>query len=267
MPDFRVAIIGCGGRGKAHAKGYALCPATEIVACADPVEENAAALRQDFGVPRSYTDYREMLAKERVDIVSVCTWPHLHREMVLAAAAAGAKAIHCEKPIAPTWGAAREIVSTCQEAGVVLTFCHQRRFAAPFIAARNLVRSGSIGELWRLEGYCSNLFDWGTHWFDMFFFYNDETPADWVMGQIDASEPRPVFGVPVETRGMSYIHFTNDVWGLMLTGRGMGGHCENRLLGSDGIIEVRNEVPRVRVRKHGSDGWEAVPLEGLAPHP
>lgn len=266
VSEFKAAIIGCGGRGQAHAKGYSLCPETQIVACADPVPASAEALKGAFNAGRAYSDYHQMLERERPDIVSVCTWPDLHLEMVLAAVAAGAKAIHCEKPIAPTWGAAREIVGACEKAGVVLTFCHQRRFAAPFIAARNLAQSGAIGDVWRLEGYCSNMFDWGTHWFDMFFFYNNQTPADWVLGQIDASDPRPVFGVPVETHGITYIHYTNDVVGLIVTGKGMSGHCQNRILGSDGVIELQGES-RVRLRRGDSAGWETPSLQGLTIHP
>ena len=61
-------------------------------------------------VPQSTLDYHEMLARENLDIVSICTWPHLHAPMVIAAAEAGVRAIHCEKPMAPTWGEARRMV-------------------------------------------------------------------------------------------------------------------------------------------------------------
>ena len=61
-----------------------------------------------------------------------------------------------------------------------------------------------------------NLFDWGTHWFDMMFFFNDETPAEWVLGQISVEEE--IFGVPVETSGISWIRFANGVDGLLATG-------------------------------------------------
>jgi hypothetical protein len=42
-----------------------------------------------------------------------------------------------------------------------------------------------------MEATCDNLFDWGTHWFDMLFFFNDETPVEWVIGQIDTRKPQP----------------------------------------------------------------------------
>src|SRR3954451_9912095 len=138
--------------------------------------------------------------------------------MVIAAAEGGAKAIHCEKPMAPTWGEARAMARACDERRVQLTFNHQRRFLAPFQTARQLVRDGAIGDLRRIEGACGDIIDWGTHWLDMFFFYNGETPAEWVIGQIDSREDRSVFGLPLETQGLCQVKFQNDVRGVLFTG-------------------------------------------------
>src|SRR5262245_51681945 len=229
MDELRVAIIGCGrprqtagatGFGMAHwhARGYVASTGCAIVAVADIVEENARAFAGEYGVEQVYTDYRTMLARERLDIVSVCTWPHLHAEMVLAAAESGVRAIHCEKPMAPTWGEARRMVATCEAYGAQLTFNHQRRFAAPYRRARELLRAGAIGPLRRLEMRCADLLDWGTHWFDMCHFYNDETPAEWVLGQVDLRNGRTVFGLALEGQGLSHIKFANGVHGLVVTG-------------------------------------------------
>ena len=95
MAHYRAAILGCGGRGRAHAAGYAAAPNAEIVACADPVAENARSLADRYHVPRTYADYRVLLKEQQPGVVSICTWPHLHREMVEAAVAAGVRAIHC----------------------------------------------------------------------------------------------------------------------------------------------------------------------------
>ena len=260
MARFRAAILGCGGRGRAHAAGYAAAPNAEIVACADPVAENARSLADRYHVPRTYADYRVLLKEQQPGVVSICTWPHLHREMVEAAVAAGVKAIHCEKPMAPTFGDAKAMHQAGEKAGVVMTICHQRRFAPSFRKARELIHNGAIGELARMEGFCSNLFDWGTHWFDMFHFFNEERPAAWVMGQIDVSAPRQVFGVPVETSGVSHIAWENDVWGLLVTGHPPQTPRLSKLVEREGMVihgtEGRLEVavlngPRLRLRRFG----------------
>ena len=271
---FKVGIIGCGrpvrtegatgfGMSHAHALGYEASPDAEIMALADINMDNARAFQTEHGGERIYTDYREMLAREALDIVSVSTWPHLHAEMVIASAEAGVRAIHCEKPMAPTWGEARRMAQVCAERGVQLTFNHQRRFGAPFRKARELLRSGAIGDLLRLEATCSNLYDWGTHWFDMLFFYNGETPATWVIGQIEPRDGQRIFGVPVEGQGISHFKFENGVHGLLVTGYEAEWGASNRLLGTEGVIEVgpTRDVP-LRMWGKGQCAWQEVELEG-----
>lgn len=264
----RAAIVGCGGRGRKHAQGYTACPGVELVAASDPFADAREAFAQSFGVPAVYGDYEEMLRQEKPDILSVCTWTPLHKEMVIAGVDAGVRAIHCEKPIASTWKDSVELVEACDRAGVTITFCHQRRFEAPYVTARRLVGEGAIGAVKRLEGFCSNMFDWGTHWFDMFFYYNQETPADWVMAQVDYSRPRDVFGVPVDTYGISYIHYSNDVFGLIITGEAMGRDCDNRIVGTDGVILVNARDPKVVLWRAGKER-EVVPTDTppFAPDP
>ena len=280
MTPFRVGIIGCGrpwgsagatgmGQGNVHAAGYKASPDCELVAAADISQENLDLYCQEHGVCGAYLDYQEMLAVENLDIVSVCVWPKLHAPIVIDAAKAGVKAIHCEKPMAPTWREAKEMVAICQERGVQLTFNHQRRFGRPFRTAKELLDSSAIGELVRLEGFTSNLYDWGTHWFDMMFYYNDDQPAQWVIGQIDARGGHRIFDVFVEGQGLSYIQWRNGVQGLMATqGQGIvpepdsarGANVGNRLIGTAGTVEVWVEGgPALRVRGPNTGGqWQDI---------
>jgi len=271
MTDYRVAIIGTGrphrsegstgyGMAHSHIEGYRASPGCMVVACADIVPENAQAFAERYDIPRTYTDYREMLAKDRPDIVSICTWPQLHAEMVINAAKAGTKAIHCEKPMAPTFGEARRMKETCEKAGVQLTFNHQRRFEKRFILARQLVKDGVIGDLRRMEGHWGNMLDVGTHWLDLFNFYNDDAPAQWVIGQIDRAGDPASFGVPVESQALVHIRYRNGVYGFLAMGQDHTIWAEHRLLGSEGIIEV--DWPVVRVRGKGDREWRI--LDGEA---
>ncbi len=267
MEQFKVGVIGCGGWGKAHAEGYQVSVDVKMIACADPMEEGRAAFMRDFGVERGYADYQEMLDKEDLDIVSICTWTGMHRDMVVAAAQSGVKAIHCEKPMATNWGDSKELYQACVDHDVVITLCHQRRFAANYVKARQLAQDGTIGQLVRMEGTCVNLFDWGTHWFDMFFFYNNEEPAEWVMGQIDVEEEYTVFGALVETSGLSWIRFKNGVDGLLATGEtNFGDGMRNRLIGTEGMIEIGGkEEPPLRYKGRGDGDWVEPDLQGLVP--
>lgn len=279
MTTLRVGIIGTGrprktegatgfGMSHWHARGYEAHPECRIVALADINQESAEAFRDAHGGDATiYTDYHEMLARENLDIVSVCTWPALHTEMVVAAAAASVRAIHCEKPMAPTYGEVRRMVEACARAGVQLTFNHQRRFSAMFRRAKELLNEGVIGELIRMEASCSNLFDWGTHWFDMLNFYNDETPVEWVLGQVEPRDGRTYFGVTVEAQGISHFRYANGVRGLLVTGEDTGWEAQNRLVGDAGVIEVghRDGTP-LRVWGRGQSAWTAVDVSEGVPN-
>ena len=275
MAKLRAAIIGCGrtgeekhrtgcGMGHLHAEGYNALPDVRLAALCDIVPAKAEAFRKRHGRGKEkiYADYRKMLARESLDLVSVCTWPALHAPMVIACAAAGVRAVHCEKPMALTWGDAKHMAAACEDAGVQLTFNHQRRFGRTFQTVRRLVEDKAIGELRRIEAYTGNLYDWGTHWFDMTLYFNGESPAQWLIGQIDPGGSHTIFGAPLEGQGLALTQFANGVFGLMCTGGKAPHDVEFRLLGSEGVIELGppGEVG-LRIMGKGRSGWEVLDEE------
>lgn len=259
MNKLRAAVIGCGGRGHAHALGYHHCEDVELVSCADIHLAAAQRMAEQYGFTRVYTDYREMLVKEKPDVVSMALWPGLHAEAVLACVNAPVppRLINAEKPMAPTFGEAVQMHDACQRAGILLTFSHQRRFGRTFRRAKELIDEGIIGQLIRLEMNCSNLLDWGTHWFDMMLFYNNDLDPDWVLGQIGCAASEMVFGAQIETAGISYVKWPNNVTGVLTTGKGTGADCEIRVIGSAGMLIV--DHGKVRVLREGRN-WENAEL-------
>jgi UDP-N-acetylglucosamine 3-dehydrogenase len=281
LSKLRVGVIGTGKRkprgdrfGYAmayqHGDAYRKLDTCELVACADIVEENAKAFAENYGFTQVYTDYREMLAKERLDVVSICTWMHLHEEMVLATCGAGVKAIHCEKPMAYTWGGSKRMAQAAEAAGVQLTFNHQRRYGAPFVIAKQLLEDGAIGQLFRLECECGNIYDSGTHFIDMFSFFNHETPAKWVIAQIDYRTENLVFGAHCENQQVVLTEYDNGVFGLIMTGIRGGGHpvgSTDKLIGTDGIVEIGVvDGPPIRYRSAGEKEWTAPDTGGESIH-
>jgi predicted dehydrogenase len=280
VAKLRAAIIGCGRKGddkrrtgcgvsQHHARAYNALPNVELAALCDLVPQKAEAFRQEHGGgdERVYADYREMLREEAIDIVSVCTWPAVHAPIVIGCAEAGVRAVHCEKPMALTWDGAKRMAAACEAAGVQLTLNHQRRFGPSFRKVKELAADGAVGDVLRIETYTGNLYDWGTHWFDMMFFFNDDSPAEWAMGQIDLRDSGSVFGAPLEGQGLSLIHFRNGVFGLMCTGKKAPREVEIRLLGTKGVIELgRPGEVGLRVMGKGHRGWKVLdkkpPLHG-----
>ena len=268
----RAAIIGCGRQGEGrtgsgmahlHATGYTRRKDTQIAALCDIKRENAEAFAEQHAPGAAvYTDYKTMLRVEKLDFVSVCLWPHLHAEMIIACAKAGVRAVHSEKPMAPTWGEALKIAAAVKKSGTQLTFNHQRRFLPAFQTARRLADEGKIGTLTRIEGACHDMIDWGTHWLDMMFFFNHETPALWVLGQVDAREWHEVFGLPFEHQAICQLKFANGVRGVLFTGEDSDIGCQMRLIGTEGVIELREGEHPVWLRAAGSGKWQTPKIAG-----
>ena len=147
---FRAAIIGDTGRGDyGHflELAYQGLPNVDVVAVADTDPVGVERARQRIGAARAYLDYREMLARESLDLVSVCPrWVNNHAEMVLVCAEAGVKGIFCEKPFAATLAEADTMLAACDRSGVRLAVA-QRRAGAYEQHAKKLIEQGAIGQV------------------------------------------------------------------------------------------------------------------------
>ena len=116
MGKLRHGIIGFGGIGREHARSAKVLDEYELVAVAEIDEKLGRRAEEEFGV-KWYRDYREMLEKERLDTVSICTPHFLHRDMAVEAASAGVNVL-VEKPMAITVKQADEMIEAASTAHV-----------------------------------------------------------------------------------------------------------------------------------------------------
>lgn len=264
MSEVDVAFIGTGAdpdnpsvdgfaMAYKHAEAYRKLDDCRLVGCADIVRENAEAFAERNGIDEDgvFEDYEEMLHAVEPDIVSICTPPSTHSDLVIGCAQSGVvDAIHCEKPMALTWGGAQRMAYECDRRGVKLTFNHMRRFGQPFRDAKELLDDGVIGTLQRIEYSWGNFYDNGTHAVDMCNYFNDETPAEWVIGQLDYQEEDVRFGTHNENQVFANWQYANGVHGIATTGPGESlNESDWRLVGTDGFIDVHlTDDLAVRVR-------------------
>lgn len=243
-----------------HMAGYARSGRCELVAVADINRENAEAFVAEHNPEaKIYADYTDMMREAEPDVVSVCLWPHLHGKVVCDIAPARPMAIHCEKPMDVHWDAAVRMHEICTEHGVQLTINHQRRYNKPFLEAKRLLAEGEIGRIRRMEAAWHNLFDSGTHWLDMMFYFNDETPVQWALGQIDIRGAGRAFGALMEGQGLVTFRFENGVRATMFSGKDntdLG--CFIRVTGEDGVLEITTSDPWLRVHRFDKPGWREV---------
>ena len=136
----RVAIVGTGLMGGVHAEAWSHTDA-RIAAFVGTAGAGGDALAGAYAA-RFVTDLDAVLAD--VDVVDICTPTHLHAEFTLRAAAA-AKHVICEKPIALTVGEGRRMIVACRTAGVRLLVAHVLRFFPEYRLAREMTARGDIG--------------------------------------------------------------------------------------------------------------------------
>ena len=150
MDSINVGIIGAKFAAELHAHAYRRCAFAQVVAVAARSDESAGAFAERQGIAAAYADYREMLARDDIQMVSICVPNHLHCDAVLACAAAG-KHMVCEKPLATTSSDARRMLAAAQEAGVRLMYAEDWIFAPALVRAREIAGQGALGELLYLK--------------------------------------------------------------------------------------------------------------------
>jgi predicted dehydrogenase len=198
---YRAAVIGCGRIGagfdddprrgfvSTHAGAYTRTDGVRLVALADIDREKLARYGRKFEVHGLYTDAAEMLAREKPDIVSVCTATATHLPLVRTAAEAGAKAVFCEKPIAESLSAADEMIRVCRDRGVLLFVDHQRRFAPVHRQLGDWLRGGGLGDIQQVTSYyTAGVANSGSHLFDLLRLYVGD--AAWVEGRASRNPSR-----------------------------------------------------------------------------
>jgi predicted dehydrogenase len=140
----KTAIVGCGKVAGTHALAYRALPNSEFVAACDVSPERAEAFGAKFQV-RGYTDLEEMLSREKVDVLSVCTQHTQHPAAVEAAAAAGVHVIS-EKPLAIDLVSCDRAIAAANTAGIKLGVVSQRRWYEPVQRMKEAMNAGKLGK-------------------------------------------------------------------------------------------------------------------------
>src|ERR1700722_6195322 len=142
-----VGLVGCGFIGQVHAQAFSLSAVASVRAVASRSPERAAEFAARWGIAAWHTDYRELVERTDVDLVCVAAPNWLHRDIVVAAAAAG-KHVVCEKPLARTLREADEMIAACQRAGGKLMYAEELCFAPKYVRAKELADEGALGEVY-----------------------------------------------------------------------------------------------------------------------
>lgn len=179
---YKAVVIGRTGGGD-YGHGYDLIfngiENVEVVAVADLNPAGLKKAAEKIGVKKTYDDYREMLHKEKPDLVSIAMrQPDCHAEIAIEACKV-ARGIFMEKPMTETIEDADKIVEASEKSGVKIIIAHNRRWNEHFVNIKNLIEEGLIGEVREVHFHGKqdnrsggeDLIVLGTHDFDLMRFY------------------------------------------------------------------------------------------------
>ena len=254
---YKIGVIGVGFIGMVHVSTYTGMENCEIVSISDVNEENLKTCTDAYPVGNTYTDYNEMLKKEDLDIVSVCTPHYLHCKHTVDALESDAHVI-CEKPMAVNLGEADQMLKASKKAGKELTVISNRRYNSYYQTTRKLIESGEIGDLRYIKGgYLADMLlsdtlteggDWlwdyrrsgggilmyiGPHVFCL-SRYLAGSDVDWVFANVERN-----LGFDVEDWSSTYMHFKNGV-NAILEHSNVGKYNEFHIdcIGTEGATNV-----------------------------
>jgi predicted dehydrogenase len=145
-----VAVVGAGAIGLAHIEGFQMHPRARVVALAETNTERAQTAARRHHVPVVVADYRELLARPDIDVVSIALPTYLHASAALEALAAG-KHVMLDKPMATNAADGTKIVALAREKNLCFMVGQNQRFTPAAQAVKQLVTGGRLGEVYHAK--------------------------------------------------------------------------------------------------------------------
>lgn len=272
--SFRAGIIGCGGIAAEHIAAYQRNN-VEIKALAD-ISKNALenAAEKAKGA-KLFDDYKAMLDSGLVDVVSICTPPVAHEEAAVAALERGIHVL-CEKPLAHSVAAGKNIVAAAEKSGAALMTAFRHRFIPANLKMKELLVAGEIGKPVFFQNFFGGpafsmkdkwfskksvagggaLMDTGIHSVDLFRFFMGEVVEH------NAVMHRHLDGTDVEDAGILVLKAENGVAGSLFSAWVAGEWTAFiDIMGQAGrMVFHYNKPDEIRVKKQGEDEWRVVPV-------
>jgi len=250
-----------------HVTAYQQAPDTEVVAAADVDEEILSAWCSRYGVAHGYADYREMIEKEQLDIVSVTTRTEARAEPILFAANHGMRGIYAEKALCASTDELAAIADRCRRNKVALEYGPMRRFYAGYQKAHDVLASGTLGAPRAILTPSYELFNGVSHLIDEALYLLDDPRPAYVCAELESAVTTHVDGELVVT-GDPFVRFAvvqfQSGERMIVTDLGPGEFqvtCEEGLIHSSGDSE--RWVMR-RFKKMGLENETEISFSGVS---
>jgi predicted dehydrogenase len=152
MTKLQVGVIGVGGIARTHMPGWEASEHAEVVAGADISEVALEQWGKTYGIDRLVADGKDLLSDPDIDIIDICTPNNYHAPFAIAAMEAG-KHVICEKPLAPTPDAIRDMIAARDTSGKMLMTAQHFRFMGSSRALKAEVDAGALGQIYHARSW------------------------------------------------------------------------------------------------------------------
>ena len=269
----RLGLIGCGGFAGTHLAQLELVKNVEVVALADPNPDHLQEKSEEFGIKDTYLDYRDLLAREDIDAVSLPIPDQLHCQVTVDALRAG-KHVLCEKPMALDLSECKKMVQVAKETGKQLMIGQIGRYSPAFAKAEQLIDDGAIGEVyfieseyahdysgiggaggWRVTPEREPIIGGGCHAVDLIRMFMKENPQE----VFAYANNKALIGWPIHDCTIAVMKFPSGAIGKVMTSTGCKRKYTMRTVvqGTKGTIIVDDSLPYVSLfEDHFSDKAE-----------
>ena len=273
---YRAAVIGLGMIGGAdqvsgdalgqrvenmdgtHAVAYQNHPRVDLVAGASRDEGRRERFEERTGA-KTYTNWRDMIAEEALDFVSVATYTPVHAEITIACAEQGIPVILCEKPAATRLADAEDMLTACKDKGALLIFNHQRRFNLNHRKLQQFIQDGGLGEVTSasLQWPSGRLGNVGTHFIDGLLMLTKRRVLA-VSGTLDLAGRPDCRGADFrDPGGWGVLRLNNDVMVTVSAPDYSRAHGRTEINGSEGRAIVGGKDVTIEYWDGRFDFWSA----------
>ena len=240
------------------AVAYQNHPRVDLVAGASRDEGRRERFEKRTGA-KTYANWRDMIAQEELDFVSVATYTPVHAEITIACAEQGIPVILCEKPAATRLADAEEMLSVCKDKNALLIFNHQRRFNLNYRKLQKFIESGSLGDITSasLQWPSGRLGNVGTHLIDSLLMLMKRRVIS-VSGTLDLSERPDCRGADFrDPGGWGLLRLEEDVMVTLNASDYSNVSVRTEVNGSDGRAIVGGREVTIEYWDGRFDFWSA----------
>jgi predicted dehydrogenase len=258
---YRVVVVGMGKRGMHHAQAFQANGRFQIVGVCDIDWARMDAAAAKFGAAKN-TDALKLAMEVKPDVFCFCTLPGIRSEMIRAGIKSGARLIAFEKPVALNTCEGFQVKKLLDESEVKGVVSHQHRYGEHYRKVKEIIASGALGRVHTVYGTASGwMMHMISHLIDYMRWYNNQAPAQWVMGQA-AGRGKFADLHPSPDYIGGFIQFANGVRGVVECGAGAPDvpevdywwrKCRIGAQGTEGFAEVLT-----------GGGWRAVTKNGVS---